>query len=393
MRRNRNLNDCEYGPACEALEPRKLLSAVLEGETLEIVGSAQSDAIVIEAGELAGQVRLFGVAGVEDGRVFEGVSRVNAVLGAGDDRGEVSGDLRASDGSAMPVRMFGNRGDDELLGGSSVDALFGGPGADVLDGGRFDDRLFGGGGRDTVLGGAGNDMIHGGRQGDVLRGQGGADQLFGGLGLDRVTGGAGADQLFGGGGGDVLLGGLGADQMHGNAGNDVMRAGGGADSLWGDSGSDRLVGGLGNDWLYGGANLDSLVGGGGVDSLLGAVDEVQDRSDSDAPWVDRDGNEIAMDSFSDEFWEALDLSSEALRNDGVDELEGQFDQLEIALDENSDAYFDLLFESLSDAEVEDAAMDAFSDAMGQLGDEFDDYLNDLMGDIGDGVDEFFGDLF
>lgn len=387
-----------FGPAeFEALEARRMLSASFEDGVLRIEGSQDADAIIIEAGEFDGMVTVWGVPGVADGTVFSGVDRIRVALGRGDDTFELVGAMRTSDDLPMHVRVFGNAGDDVLRGGNALDELFGGAGDDVLRGGLRRDRLFGGLGNDLLAGGLGDDFLHGGKNADVVRGQRGADLIFGGLGFDRLVGGSGSDTIWGGMGGDVILGGDGADLIHGGAGADLLRGGLGGDRIYGDAGADQLLGGIGHDWLFGGQGEDSLIGGLGRDTLLGAVSEVEDRSEFDALWVDGDGNEVSFDSFSDEFWDALAISSDALRDNTAEDLELELDQLEIALDENAEAYFALLSETLSDAEVQDAAMDAFADVMRQLGEEFDDYLDDLaddlIGDIRDGFDDLFGNLF
>lgn len=112
----------------------------------------------------------------------------------------------------LPVRAFGNGGNDYLEG---YDA------DDYLDGGSGNDTLKGYGGRDTLIGGSGNDKLYGMDGNDVLRGDSGADRLHGGIGNDFLYGGAGADHLLGEEGDDVLFGGVGeADRLTGGAGKD-----------------------------------------------------------------------------------------------------------------------------------------------------------------------------
>lgn len=113
---------------------------------------------------------------------------------------------------SLPVRAFGNGGNDYLEG---YDAN------DYLDGGSGNDTLKGYGGHDTLIGGSQSDTLEGMDGNDVLRGDSGADKLYGGIGNDFLYGGAGADQLFGGEGDDVLFGGVGeADRLTGGAGKD-----------------------------------------------------------------------------------------------------------------------------------------------------------------------------
>lgn len=120
----------------------------------------------------------------------------------GDDRlstrftnmGEVIGDVRfytgddTYDGSAGRVggTVFGNAGNDTLIGGSEAERFEGGFGADTLAGN---------GGRDVLIGNAGGDRLDGGAGDDVLDGGSGDDQLAPGRGNNVVTGGEGADTL------------------------------------------------------------------------------------------------------------------------------------------------------------------------------------------------------
>ena len=113
---------------------------------------------------------------------------------------------------SLPVRAFGNGGNDYLEGYSV---------ADYLDGGSGNDTLKGFGGNDTLIGGSGNDTLYGMNGDDVLRGDSGSDQLYGGAGDDSLYGGAGADKLFGEDGDDGLFGGVGdSDRLTGGAGED-----------------------------------------------------------------------------------------------------------------------------------------------------------------------------
>ena len=90
---------------------------------------------------------------------------------------------------ALPSRIEGGSGDDELFGGSDQDVLSGGPGTD---------RLFGG---------SGNDFINGDEGGDFLQGEGGWDIFDGGTGSDIINAndGFGGELITGGAGGDIVF--------------------------------------------------------------------------------------------------------------------------------------------------------------------------------------------
>lgn len=75
------------------------------------------------------------------------VAQINFVtLGAGNDRAKIHGPIRSHAGAGV----YGEDGDDTLIGGSAFDQLSGGPGNDTLVGGRAPDRLYGGPGDDTL---------------------------------------------------------------------------------------------------------------------------------------------------------------------------------------------------------------------------------------------------
>lgn len=79
--------------------------------------------------------------------------KLNVYGNAGNDRLEVHGD------SESRVALFGNAGNDTLIGGEGWDILSGGAGNDVLLGNGGRDILFGGAGRDTLDGGEDEDLL------------------------------------------------------------------------------------------------------------------------------------------------------------------------------------------------------------------------------------------
>jgi hypothetical protein len=158
--------------------------------------------------------------------------------------------------------VYGNGGDDTIIGSTGQDLLYGGTGNDTISGGANDDYLYGDEGADTLNGDAGA---------DYLSGDAGADTLNGGDGGDVLHGDAGDDQLFGGDGGDVLYGDAGDDRLFGDADDDYLSGGDGADVLNGGAGDDRLSGDAGADTLNGGAGADELRGGAGADTLSGGA--------------------------------------------------------------------------------------------------------------------------
>ncbi|MDA7424318.1 calcium-binding protein [Thalassococcus lentus] len=116
--------------------------------------------------------------------------------GAGDDY------LTASALSSTAVRLYGQNGNDSLVGRD---------GSDYLNGGLDNDTIIGGAGDDLLLGNFGNDSMSGNQGDDTLRGAAGDDLLFGQDGNDRLSGGTGRDLLAGANGNDTLTGGPGPD--------------------------------------------------------------------------------------------------------------------------------------------------------------------------------------
>lgn len=112
-----------------------------------------------------------------------------------------------------PIQFFiGNffnesEGNDTLFGENGDDLLIGDRGDDSLNGGNDQDTLLGFGGFDNLNGGEGSDIILG--DGVSFNGQGGGfnnDTLDGAGGDDIVIGGGASDVLSGGDGNDILLG-------------------------------------------------------------------------------------------------------------------------------------------------------------------------------------------
>lgn len=204
---------------------------------------------------------------------FDGVTRIEANGGAGNDRitvdsgvtaeldflGANGNDVLISAGSGNAT-MRGGTGNDQLKGGTGTNQLFGDENEDTLTGGDMTDTIDGGSGLDRVLGEGGNDSLVGGSENDVL---------LGGEGDDTIDGGSGNDELKGDEGNDSLLGGAGEDSMHGDDGNDTLSGGTLNDKLLGGAGNDSLDGNAGDDAILGGSDKDTLTGGDGNDSLNG----------------------------------------------------------------------------------------------------------------------------
>jgi Ca2+-binding RTX toxin-like protein len=117
--------------------------------------------------------------------------------------------------------IFGDEGDDTMIGQSAGDVFFGEAG---------DDELFGGGGNDQLFGGTGNDLLSGGPGNDLLTTEtaDGSDTLYGGAGDDEIA----------------AFGEIGTDAIHhisGGAGDDNITLQGGAYLVSLGSGADMVT--------------------------------------------------------------------------------------------------------------------------------------------------------
>lgn len=147
--------------------------------------------------------------------------------------------------ATITVRLFGNDGNDTLLGGTKVDSLVGGNGDDVLSGGASNDILDGGVGTDTLYEVANTDFTLNATQ--IISTATGTETLtsieraalVGGLSNNRIDASAAVIPvtLLGGAGNDTLIGGALADVLIGGSRSNTAS---GTDSLTGNAGADTL---------------------------------------------------------------------------------------------------------------------------------------------------------
>jgi Ca2+-binding RTX toxin-like protein len=309
------------------LEDRRLMSATLVGNELQVIGSnAVND--VIKVSQLdAATIRV-----EENGVVtFYNDANVQKILLRG-----LGGNDRLEVISTVALPLYENV---KIEGGDGHDTVRGGAGNDSLDGGAGNDLIYGGVGNDTVTDGAGDDTCYGSEGDDKFVNGAGRDVFNGNAGVDlvdysavtalpvlvsldgvandgawflvseqdncqtdveNVNGGAkddvitgqtavGVDNVFNGGAGNDLLDGRGGnDGLYGGDGNDTLRGGNNADKLGGGKGNDQLLGGKGDDTCQGGDNDDVIVGGAGIDNLWGdsGNDLVVSTDGQKDNWVD-----------------------------------------------------------------------------------------------------------
>lgn len=191
--------------------------------------------------------------------------------GAGDDKlyGDTGDDtLEGGDGADI---LDGFSGNDTLKGGDGNDRLITGDGNDVVYGGNGNDEINGylsgtnkhsykfwyATGKLTLYGEFGNDVVIGGSSDDLIYGGEGDDELYGLEGDDKIYGDAGNDYVSADDGNDFVDGGSGNNEIHGGLGNDTLLGGDGNNLIYGGDGNDLLDGGPGVNELYGGEGNDT----------------------------------------------------------------------------------------------------------------------------------------
>jgi serralysin len=195
------------------------------GAAIDFNGAIGVAGIIINSGEINGNVNFDIAGGMNDRYEASGNGVVNGLIASGD-------------------------GLDTLVGGDLADNMDAGSGDDTVVGRAGNDTLLGGSGNDNMVGGSGDDSMEGGNDNDTMVGNDGSDNMIGGSGNDLIVGQDGSDFLDGGGNEDILDGGNGDDTLEGSDGNDILR---------GRNGEDELAGGLGRDFLTGGQGADNFV--------------------------------------------------------------------------------------------------------------------------------------
>jgi Ca2+-binding RTX toxin-like protein len=171
----------------QPLEPRTLLSAVLENRVLTITGTDARDRIEIFDSKQVSMpmvtpgspvvttiIPLVGVRlnGVTEHFLLVDVQRVIVHGLAGNDRIDATS-------APLGIHVDGGVGNDRIIGTERADTLVGGDGDDRLRGRAGNDVLVGGAGADTVAGGAGRD--------DIFINDSEADVASGGPGADGIV--------------------------------------------------------------------------------------------------------------------------------------------------------------------------------------------------------------
>jgi len=258
-------------------------------------------------------------------------------------------------GDSITQQLNGGVGNDTLtsVGGSSLSWLIGGDGDDWLRGSASDDLLEAGSGNDTIDGGAGFDLVgFGGASGvTVDLGVSGPQQTGEGLDVltgveavkgtdfgDTLTGDASANQLLGGAGSDVIYGlggndtitdegyytddwgfrhdGPTADYLRGGDGDDSISGGEEFDDLNGNAGNDTINGDDGDDWVVGGKDQDLLFGDEGADIVLGNLGNDTAAGGEGADTVRGGQGDDSLAGGGEDDWLSGDLGNDTISGGG-----------------------------------------------------------------------------
>jgi Ca2+-binding RTX toxin-like protein len=269
------------------------LNQGLDGSSLIIQGSPNNDDIRISRGGsawiISSAIPIFAGEGCEtppsnpSAMVCPDSGKMPLIVvtgGNGNDAIVVDGSVPGG----AKVRINGNAGDDNLVGGNGDDVLEAGENYNGPDNGR--DRLEGNGGSDVLYSDPGGDMLLGGNGNDLLVNSVATCQghtYDGGAGEDTVSYARSNDNLR------VSLGGSGGPAGCGNddrvlGSNESLEGSDGPDVLIGDNGENSLMGHLGADVFIAKGGNDFIEAADGqrdkqIDCGGGGDDVVKDRSD------------------------------------------------------------------------------------------------------------------
>jgi Ca2+-binding RTX toxin-like protein len=156
----------------QPLESRRMFAATAQmvGSVLTITGTGEKDTIVVKNhAPIDAKIDVV-LNGVTQSFFRELIKSISVTALAGND----AIDLRSI---AIPAKIAGNAGNDQIYGSQAAD------------------RISGGSGKDWISGQAGNDIIYGEAANDRLFGDSGKDKIYAGAGTDTVRGGKGIDRI------------------------------------------------------------------------------------------------------------------------------------------------------------------------------------------------------
>ena len=283
-----------------------LTSSFANGPAVVIAGDASGDSYfnIHNLTGSAGHDILIGDSGVNilkggDGDdILEGMDKGDKLYGEGGNNTAsyahapaVSGAIGVIASLADPSLNTGHAADDQyfdiqnLIGSIYNDILYGDGGNNILMGGPGADHLYGGGNIpvDLIDGSGGDTASYANATAgvwasldstllsiqDLLGGDASGDRFYN---IENLTGSAFNDTLRGNSENNILRGSAGNDTLIGGGGDDWLDGGNGDDILYADQGRDSAYGGDGNDTFYISAlpeNLPMTIDGGdGTDTIV-----------------------------------------------------------------------------------------------------------------------------
>ena len=214
-------------------------------------------------------------------------------------------------------KLYGEAGNDKILGGTKADYINGGIGNDTLLGNSGDDQIHLGYGYDLADGGNGDDKIWCEKGVNAVTGGSGHDTIYGGVGYDAIDGGKGNDIIFlkkvtknyksiklklgsktvnlseklrtyviAGVGHDKILDIQGGAIVYGGVGMDTITAISGNNTLYGGASNDSITGGTGNDYIDGGDGRDVIIAKGGDNTIFGGASNDSIKSGKGNDFID-----------------------------------------------------------------------------------------------------------
>jgi len=275
--RTTRIRSAAIGALTDVLEHRRLLSAVVDGQTFGIRGTPGNDVITVE---LNGTTATVTDNGVESTLEVARGKQMRIFLDGGNDALTVT-----LVGRSIPATVYGGAGNDtiDFLALDETVRLYGEAGDDYLSLFRSTPTSpqslrtfsYGGAGNDRIDTTPGRNRIYGDEGNDTLLGNG-TSTISGGSGNDTIYGEEGDDSIQGDDGDDSLIGGPGADTIDGWDGDDIIQGDQVNRPIDGRSRQDVINGGDGNDTINGNDQADQITGGAGADFFsLNEVDAAE----------------------------------------------------------------------------------------------------------------------
>ncbi len=157
--------------------------ASLSRGVLRLAGTSAADQIILSRGGKRAARLVVELNGVTSLYQLDGVKLIIVTAGGGDD-------LIQLDQTNAPIKittkLYGEAGNDSILGGATRDRIYGGDGNDSIRGGSGHDIIYGDAGDDAIFGEAGNDYLVAGEGTNSIQGNRGRDRIFAIASIDKL---------------------------------------------------------------------------------------------------------------------------------------------------------------------------------------------------------------